>query len=446
MRDLTKGKSLPLILGFALPIGIGLVFQLFYSLADTRIVGSFLGEQALAAVGATNSLNNMIIGFLMGLTNGFAIITAKYFGARDWKEMRKAIGGTFVLGIGIAVLLTGLSVGFLRQLLRGLHTPEKLVAQSEQYFRIILLGMTFSMLYNVCSGLLRAIGDSVTPLIFLILSAVLNIGLDLWFVGPLQLGVQGAAYATVLSQGMSFIASFLYLWKKYEILHFGIQDLQIRKRTVKELLATGVSMGFMSSLINIGSVALQGAINSLNNANIIVAHTAARKITEIFMLPFTVFGTTMATFCGQNRGANQPGRVKQGLKQVIGITWIWCAVMILLSFTIAPWLTYMVTGSNKEEIIDTVSLYLRVNTILYFIPAVICILRQGMQGIGDTVTPIVSSSVELVCKVAVAMLLAPKLGYWAIILSEPISWIFMVIPLLIQFFRNPFIRQQSQVR
>lgn len=443
MKDLTKGKSLSLILGFALPIGIGLLFQLFYSLADTRIVGSYLGEDALAAVGATQSLNSMLIGFLNGLTNGFAIIVARHFGAGKIDKMKRAVGATFVLGIGIALGLTVVSVAFLSPILKGLQTPSKLIPVSVSYFRVILLGMTTSMLYNLCSALLRAIGDSVTPLIFLIASALLNVGLDILFVGSFGMGVCGAAIATVIAQSLACLASFGYLWKRYEILHFTRMDLHVRWKVAKELLSTGVSMGFMSSLINIGSVALQGAINSLDNANIIVAHTAARKISEMFMLPFTIFGTTMATYCGQNKGADRPDRVKKGLLQVIVITWIWCAGVVVAAYTIAPILIRMVTATDQPEIIDTASLYLRMNTILYFIPAVICILRQGMQGIGDTVTPIVSSSVELLCKVAVAVFLTPFLGYWAVILSEPIAWIFMVIPLLVQFFRNPFIRRAS---
>lgn len=440
MKDLTKGKILPLLLGFAVPIAVGNIFQLFYSLADTRIVGSFLGEEALAAVGATSSLNNMIIGFLLGMTNGFAIIVARYFGAKDHDNLKRAVAATFILGIGMAFIFTIVSVSLLRFILVGLQTPKNLLDLSVEYFRIILFGMTGAMLYNVCAGLFRAIGDSLTPLLFLIASTFVNIGLDLLFVCVFHLGVAGAAWATILSQYGSFACCFIYMRKRYDILLFGKKDCHLKCDMVKEMLSIGFSMGFMNSLINIGSVALQGAINSLQDTNYIVAHTAARKISEVFMLPFSVFGTTMATFCGQNLGAGKNDRIKKGLWRVIWITWAWCAGMIILAYTVAPVLVHLITDTTQVKVIATASLYLRMNTILYFIPAVICILRNAMQGIGDSITPVISSSLELLCKVLVAVFLTPYLGYWAIIWSEPISWVIMVIPLLIRIANNPVLK------
>lgn len=440
MKDLTKGKILPLLLGFAVPIAVGNIFQLFYSLADTRIVGSFLGEEALAAVGATSSLNNMIIGFLLGMTNGFAIIVARYFGAKDHDNLKRAVAATFILGIGMAFIFTIVSVSLLRFILVGLQTPKNLLDLSVEYFRIILFGMTGAMLYNVCAGLFRAIGDSLTPLLFLIASTFVNIGLDLLFVCVFHLGVAGAAWATILSQYGSFACCFIYMRKRYDILLFGKKDCHLKRDMVKEMLSIGFSMGFMNSLINIGSVALQGAINSLQDTNYIVAHTAARKITEVFMLPFSVFGTTMATFCGQNLGAGKNDRIKKGLWRVIWITWAWCAGMIILAYTVAPVLVHLITDTTQVKVIATASLYLRMNTILYFIPAVICILRNAMQGIGDSITPVISSTLELLCKVLVAVFLTPYLGYWAIIWSEPISWVIMVIPLLIRIANNPVLK------
>ena len=440
MKDLTKGKILPLLLGFAVPIAVGNIFQLFYSLADTRIVGSFLGEEALAAVGATSSLNNMIIGFLLGMTNGFAIIVARYFGAKDHDNLKRAVAATFILGIGMAFIFTIVSVSLLRFILVGLQTPKNLLDLSVEYFRIILFGMTGAMLYNVCAGLFRAIGDSLTPLLFLIASTFVNIGLDLLFVCVFHLGVAGAAWATILSQYGSFACCFIYMRKRYDILLFGKKDCHLKRDMVKEMLSIGFSMGFMNSLINIGSVALPAAINYLQDTNYNVAHTAARKITEVFMLPFSVFGTTMATFCGQNLGAGKNDRIKKGLWRVIWITWAWCAGMIILAYTVAPVLVHLITDTTQVKVIATASLYLRMNTILYFIPAVICILRNAMQGIGDSITPVISSSLELLCKVLVAVFLTPYLGYWAIIWSEPISWVIMVIPLLIRIANNPVLK------
>lgn len=224
-------------MGFAIPIAIGNIFQLFYSLADTRIVGQFLGENALASVGATSSLNNMIIGFLLGMTNGFAIIVARSYGAKDEKAIKKAVAATFVLGIAVSLVFTVLSVGFLRNILEFLNTPKNLIDGAYRYFRIILLGMSGAMLYNVCAGLFRAIGDSITPLIFLIISTFVNIGLDILFVCGFRWGVEGAAFATILSQIMSFVCCFVYMLKKYPVLHFGIKDIKLEKGLVKSMFA-----------------------------------------------------------------------------------------------------------------------------------------------------------------------------------------------------------------
>ncbi|MDE5818391.1 MAG: MATE family efflux transporter [Lachnospiraceae bacterium] len=440
MKDLTQGKPLKLIMQFAVPIMLGNIFQLFYSLADTRIVGSYLGESALASVGVTSSLNSMIIGFLIGVTNGFAIITARGFGAKDEAHVRRAVAGTFVLGMATSVVLTVVSVLFLPAILRILNTGEELMPLAVRYFRIILLGMTASMLYNVCAGLLRAIGDTVAPLVFLMISALLNVGLDILFVREFAFGVEGAAVATVLSQIIAFVASFCYLWRRYPILHVHMAECRLRADTVKELYATGLSVGFMGCFVSIGSVALQGAINSFGE-HTIVAHTAARKITELFMLPFTVFGTTMATYSGQNMGAGRPDRIKKGLMQAIFVVWGWCLFMLLAAYTAGEWLVGAVTATEEEDIIETAALYLRINTPFYAVPTVICLARNAMQGMGDSITPLISSAVELIGKVLVAVVFSGYFGYMAVIWSEPVIWILMVIPLLVKLIGNPLLRE-----
>lgn len=440
MKDLTKGNPLILILQFAIPIGIGNVFQLFYSLADTRIIGSYLGETSLAAVGSTNSLNSMIIGFLMGMTNGFAIIVARRFGAKDEDELKNKVAVTFILGILTSIILTFFSVFFLKDILSLLNTPDNLIGDATDYFRIILLGMTAAMLYNVSSAILRSIGDTLTPLCFLIGSTICNIVLDLLFIRIFQAGVKGAAMATVISQILSFLSCMIYMWIKYPILRLRKRDFHLTIKAVKEMYSIGFSMGLMICFINIGSVALQTRINTFGD-NIIVAHTAARKLSDFFMLPFTVLASAMATYCGQNLGAGEIKRIKQGIRSGLFLAFLWCGIVILITYTIVPYLIYLITGSQTKEIIDTASLYLRVDTLLYVITAVIIIIRNAMQGIGDSITPIISSGIELLTKLAVAIILTPKLGYWAIILAEPISWILMVIPLLIQMRINPMLKE-----
>ena len=439
MKNLTNGKPLKLILLFAVPLFIGQLFQLFYSLVDTRIVGSTLGEEALAAVGSTTILSDMLTGLLNGFTNGFALIIATFFGANDTKSMKKAVGGTVLLGIASAISVSALCLLFLSPILRFMNISDDLLPQARSYIAVILAGLLAATLYNVCAAILRAIGDSFTPLIFLIISTILNIFLDYALILHFEMGVAGAALATVISQALSAFLCFLYMRKKYPSLTLTREDFSIPKKLYGKLLSTGISMGFMISFINLGSLALQTAINTFGT-NIIVAHTAARKITSIFMLPFSVLGTTLATFCGQNLGARKYSRIKTGIRDTLLLTFAWCAVVLLAAYTLSPSLVRLITASGEKEVIDTATLYLKVNTVFYFIPAAICLFRTSMQGFGDSKTPVFCSTLELVGKVAIAFLLAPAIGYMGIIISEPIVWFIMVIPLIINMVRNPIFR------
>ncbi len=442
MKNLTHGKPLKLILLFAIPLFIGQLFQLFYSLVDTRIVGSTLGDEALAAVGSTTILSDMLTGLLNGFTNGFALIIATFFGANDTKNMKKAVGGNVLLGIASAICVSTLCLLFLSPILRFMNISDDLLPQAKAYIAIILAGLLAATLYNVCAAILRAIGDSFTPLIFLIISTVLNIFLDYALILRFGMGVAGAALATVISQALSAFMCFLYIRRKYPSLTLVREDFSISKKLYKQLLSTGISMGFMISFINLGSLALQTAINTFGT-NIIVAHTAARKITSIFMLPFSVLGTTLATFCGQNLGARKYSRIKTGIRDTLLLTLAWCAVVLLAAYTISPPLIRLITASGEKEVIDTATLYLKVNTVFYFIPATICLFRTSMQGFGDSKTPVFSSTLELVGKVAIAFLLAPAIGYMGIIISEPVVWFIMVIPLIINMVRNPIFRMSD---
>lgn len=434
MKDMTRGNPTRLILQFAIPLLIGQLFQLVYSLTDTRIVGSFLGEQALAAVGATNSLNSLMIGFLMGLTNGFAIVTARYFGAQDQKGVKKAIAGTLVLSIGTVFVLTIILVAFLNPLLLLLNTPDILLEQASSYFRIILLGMIVTVLYDACAATLRAMGDSITPLIFLVISTFLNVGLDLLLICGFHLGVASAAVATVFAQAISVVLCLLFIRFRYPLQIPGREDFMRFRHdhhVIGWMYSTGLSMGFMLSLVNIGSVVLQSAINTFG-ANIIVAHTAARKLTELFMMPFSVLASTMATYCSQNLGAGKFSRIRIGIWRALLLSWAWCAIVIVMANTIVPVLIYLVTGTDTQEIIQTGSLYLRINSVLYFVTVIISVLRNSLQGMGDMVTPLISSAIELVGKVLIVMLLVPRLDYMGVIVSEPIIWCIMVVPLIVQ--------------
>lgn len=443
MKDLTKGKPIRLILLFAVPLFVGQLFQLFYSLADTRIVGQTLGDEALAAVGATTTLSDMLLSFLNGLTNGFAIVIATCFGAKDESQMKKAMGGTILLGSCCAVALSGLCLLNMSGLLKLLNISPELFAAARGYIGIVIAGLLAATLYNICAAMLRAIGDSFTPLLFLILAAFLNIAMDYGFILCLHTGVEGAAYATVIAQAVSAFLCFLYMRRKYPQLTLKKEDFKPDMILYKKLFGAGLSMGFMTSLVGIGTMALQTSINTFGT-DIIVAHTAARKISSIYMLPFSVMGTTLATYCGQNLGAGKYSRIRQGIRDTVLVTFVWCAGVIISAYTVAPWLIRTVTATQKKDIIDTASLYLRVNTPFYYVPTVICLFRNSMQGFGDNRTPVISSSLEMIGKVLIALLLAPAIGYYGIIVAEPIVWFIMVIPLVVNMVRSPVLKMKDR--
>ena len=443
MIDLTTGNPIKQMIKFALPVCLGNIFQLFYSLADTRIVGSTLGESSLASVGATTSISTLLIGFLSGMTNGFSIVVAQQFGEKNEKKIKKTVAGSLFLGLVISIIISIISISFLDEILKILNVSEELYQNSTLYIKVILLGITATMFYNAFAGILRAIGDTFAPLMFLIIACGLNIFLDLFFILKLGLGVSGAGLATVISQGFSVLLCIIYMWKKYPIFRVEKKDFFIKLELLKRLFYSGFSMAMMMSLVFFGTLALQTAINTFGT-NIIVAHTASRKLTEFFMLPFSVFGITMATYCGQNKGANEPERIKKGIWEALFITWGWSVIVIILSYTIAPFLIYMVTGTTNREIILTSQKYLRINTIFYFVPATISILRNAMQGIGDHFTPIFSSGLELIGKISVVIFLVPSLEYFGIIISEPIVWVVMVIPLIIKIIKNPIFKNERK--
>lgn len=441
MKDLTKGKPSVLILTFALPIFLANLLQLTYSIVDTRIVGTFLGENMLAAVGATTTLSNLIIGFLLGLSNGFAIVTAQKFGAKDIRAVKKSFATAIILGVSTALVLTVAGLVFLHPILKFLNIPDELFKESASYISVIIAGLLATFLYDICAAVLRAIGDTITPLIILAISVALNVAGDIFFVVIVKAGVRGAAVATVLAQLIAFIVCAFYMVKKYDILRLSRTDFKgMESAMVKNMLGGGLSMGFMSSLVNIGSLTLQTAINKLGQ-DIIVAHTAARKISEIFMVMFTVFGQTMATYCGQNIGAGKVDRVKKGIRLSILYTCIWCTLVIIASYTIGGWLVYLVTGSSNDAVIVNATNYLKFDTIFYYVTAVICIVRNAMQGLGEHITPLVSSSLEMIGKIIIAATLVPVMGYTGVILAEPIVWFIMVIPLLIKIYRMPVLKE-----
>ena len=430
-KTLTEGTPWKQILLFSIPIFWGNIFQLLYSLVDTKIVGSTLGTEALAAVGSVSTLHTLMTGFLNGLTLGFSLITAMCFGADNMKRLKKSFAMTIELGVLTAAVLVVVLMFVLQPLLHLLNVPEEQFAMSYAYISVLIVGLFATVLYNLCANTLRAIGDSLTPLLFLILATVSNIGLDYLFILEFHMGVQGAAYATVLAQLISVVLCFVRIFRKFPILHLQKSDFRPEKELIVEMYKSGLSMGLMSCLVSIGTIMLQSAINTFGTT-VIVAHTAARKVFEIMSLPMSVLGSAMATYCGQNYGAKRFDRIRQGIRASLLIAAIWSVAVFIICHTVEGALIRFVASTTDAEVIYWGSMYLKVDMSFIIVCGVIVILRNSMQGFGDRVIPVFSSCIELAGKIIFAFVFAPVFAYWGIIWAEPVVWIAMVIPLIVK--------------
>ncbi len=430
-KTLTEGTPWKQILLFSIPIFWGNIFQLLYSLVDTKIVGSTLGTEALAAVGSVSTLHTLMTGFLNGLTLGFSLITAMCFGADQMKRLKKSFAMTIELGVLTTTVLVVALMLVLQPLLHLLNVPEEQFAMSYAYISVLIVGLFATVLYNLCANTLRAIGDSLTPLLFLILATVSNIGLDYLFILEFHMGVQGAAYATVLAQLISVVLCFVRIFRKFPILHLQKSDFRPEKELIVEMYKSGLSMGLMSCLVSIGTIMLQSAINTFGTT-VIVAHTAARKVFEIMSLPMSVLGSAMATYCGQNYGAKRFDRIRQGIRASLLIAAIWSVAVFIICHTVEGALIQFVASTTDAEVIYWGSMYLKVDMSFIIVCGVIVILRNSMQGFGDRVIPVFSSCIELAGKIIFAFVFAPMFAYWGIIWAEPVVWIAMVIPLIVK--------------
>ena len=439
MKDLTNGKPLKLIAAFALPILLGNVFQQVYSLTDTIIIGKALGNEAIAAVGSTASVVSLMFSIINGLVTGFAIIVSKNFGAGRHDEMRRTIARMFTFSaITTAVIICATTI-FIEPLLTALNTPAEIFAQARDYLFVVALGLVVTLLYNFEAAILRAVGDSVIPLIILIISTALNIVLDLLFVCVFETGVMGAAVATVAAQLISAIVCLIYLVKKRPFLLIKKSDFRFTKETTAELLSAGFGMALMYSIVDIGSIVLQNGINGFGK-DIITAHTAARKIFSLLIMPFSSISAALVTYCSQNRGAGKYSRIKSGIRDGLIIAFSWAAVTVALVFFAGNVLVGMLVSSddaNSADIIATAVLYLKWSVPFYFPLAALLSLRASLQGLGRSAVPIFCSIIELSWKIVTVLVIIPLFGgnngtvgdsiekiggYFGVIISEPIIW------------------------
>lgn len=437
--DLLHGPILKAMLVFAVPLFFSGVFQQLYNTMDTVIIGHTLGDEALAAMGAAGAVYDLLVGFALGIGNGLAIVTARSFGSGNTEHLKRSVAASIVIGIGITAVITVAARFILYPFLEVLHTPEEIIEQSYAYISTITLFIGVMFAYNLCAGLLRAIGNSVMPLVFLILSSLLNIGLDFFFITQLSMGVQGAAVATVIAQGVSVLACLVYIGKKAGILIPKRAHFVWDKALYQEMLAQGFSMAIMSSIVHAGTAILQSGINSLGYL-VIAGHVAARKLFMFLMMPYMAISQTISTFVAQNYGAGQMGRIRRAVKYSYLCGAVLTAGITLFTIPLAPTMVRLLSGSSEAVVIENGALYLRVVAPCLMLLSLINPTRFGLQSIGKKLLPVISSVIELIGKCLFVALLIPRFQYMAVIFCEPVIWAFMDLELLWAFWSNPKVR------
>lgn len=434
MKDMTRDNPAKVIMLFALPLMCGSVFQQFYNMADSKIVSTYVGTTAFAAVGATSVVTNMLVGFINGLTQGFAIMVANSFGAKKEKQMRRYVAGSILLTLAVTVVLMIVSQIVIVPLMEGLRTPKDIMPFAISYVRIILAGILFTSLYNLCANILRAVGDSKTPLCCLVISVVSNIVLDLLFVKGLAWGIQGAAAATVLSQGLAAFLCLGYILWKFVSLIPKRDEWKLESGQYGFLITNGLSMGLMSCIVNIGTIVLQSAINSLGTA-IVAAHTAARRVFDILSVALYNVGVAITTYVSQNMGAGEKERIKQGVRQSILMVTAISTGLIVICFVFGKPVLVWLTSSTDPEIINAAVMYSRISICFFYFLGPLFILRCALQGMGRRIVPISTSILEMFLKTFSATILVPQFAYVGVAFTEPVSWTCMSTVLAIAYIR-----------
>lgn len=433
-RDMTQGSALSNILVFAIPLFISNFFQQCYNVGDTMIASHNLGQSALAAIGLTGSITGLVIGFANGINSGYGILLARAFGSKNEEQMKSVVAWTLILNLGISVLITIGTLLFADPLLGLIQTPEDVFSESRTYLTVVMGGMATALFYNMGSCLLRAVGNSKTPLYFLIFSCSLNLLLDLLSVTVFHFGVAGIAGATVMAQLVSSILCFLYLYRNFRFLIPSRRHFSYNKRLVSDLVSTGFSMGLMNSIFSIGSVILQGSINTLGTT-IIAAHTAARRIVMIGNMPLASIASANATFVSQNFGAGRIDRIREGIKKSSMISLIWSLLFLVMILTLANPLIQALAGTDDPVIMSNAMMNLHINMIFFFPLGILLIIRMTLQGINHKTIPLISSTMELIIKVLASFVFVPLWGYVGASIAEPFSWLVCMLFLLFSYIR-----------
>ena len=432
-NDMTVGSPVKLIIQFMIPMFLGNVFQQFYNIVDSIVAGQFIGVDALAAIGSTGSLMFFVTGWLNGLSSGFAIIVAQRFGARKYDEMRHYVAMSFYLMAAFALVMT---VGFLalnEPILRLMNSPENVMQDVKSYMGIIYAGLIITAAYDILAAVLRALGDSRSPLYFLIISAGINVVLDIVLICVFGMGVEGCAYATVIAQGISAVCCIKYIVKKYPILHLKKENFAISLDSFRRLIALGIPMGLQFSITAIGTIIVQGAVN-IYGTTYMAGFSAAGKIQNIASMVAVSMGATIATYVGQNRGAGKMDRVKQGVNYCWIMLLVWSVIEMILMYFGGKYFTYLFVSSSQTDVINVSVTYFHTVFWAYPFLCTIFLFRNALQGMGYGLVPMLGGVFELVARTAIVVFVAGKTTFAGVCLADPVAWIAALIPLIPYYF------------
>lgn len=431
-KNLTEGEPAKLIFFFTLPLIAGNMFQQMYALVDTFIVGRFLGVEALAAVGCTGSLMFLMLGFIVGITSGFSIYTGQRFGAKDEQGVRQSAAACAVLSLACSILLTLVGVPLCRPLLILMQTPPEILDGAHSFISIVYGGLVMFFFLLMQTNIIRALGDSRTPTIILAIALCVNILLEPVAILILEWGIPGAALATVVSQFLGNLICFMYILKKVPILHVRREDWSLTRKILWAHLRIGLPMGFQASIIAIGAVILQYALNQLGPVAV-AAYAASQKVDAIAVMPMMSFGTAMAAFTAQNYGARKYERIEDGVRKCIYMSCgfsIFAALLVILS---GPYIMHMFVGDGQQQVVDFGETYFIVNGVCYWILALLFIYRFTLQGLGQSSVPTIAGIIELFMRMAAALLLVDLWGFVGACMGNPLAWIGALIPVFIAY-------------
>lgn len=423
VRDMTSGSPMKLIVGFAVPIFLGNLFQQLYSVVDAMVLGRAVGADALAAAGSTQALSFLVLGFITGLTHGYAILIAQRFGAGDYAGVRRTAANAGYLAAVSSLIITAASLLGARALLEVMHTPEDIFRDALLYIQVIFIGTAASVAYNMFSGILRALGDSVSPLVILVVSSIVNVGLDVLFVVVFRWGVAGAAWATVLAQALSSAMCFAVL-RRLELMRFQREDWRGDRDVIRALLRLGVPVGIMNSITAMGIMLLQSVVNGLGSVTV-AAYTAGSKLMNLALQPGDILGIAVGTYVGQNLGAGRLDRIRAGVRQSVLLSLAINIVMGLVLALFGRELTAVFVSGTEEAVIEAAYPYFVITGAGVWIVGLLFLYRFALQSLGDTFIPMVSGGVELGMRVGAVLVLDRcfDMGFYAVCWAEVAAWL-----------------------